>query len=64
MEDKRKNLSGSEAFKKKINDSILASCVTAGLALGSELGLFKVMSQFDTWATSQDIAEASKCKER
>ena len=64
MASSKKDPSASDVFLKRMNDTILSGCVNVGLALGSELGLFKVMSQLDTWATSQDIAEASKCKEK
>ena len=54
----------AEELKKKIEVCIDGGFMTLGLALGSATGLFDVMCGLDTWATSEEIAEASKCKER
>ena len=51
-------------FYQHVGNMLTGSFVTLGMALGSRLGLFDLMTKFDTPKTSLEIAEAAGFKER
>ena len=54
----------SDQFATRLNSHLMSSFVTIGLAYGDRLGLFEVLSTYDSPKTAKEIAEAAKLKER
>ena len=52
------------AFEDRIGDIIKTGSIIPCLAIGSKLGLFEKMAEFREPKTSQQIADATDCKER
>ena len=66
MDDKKEDSTATKAetFLHKLNGIVKSGFTSLGLALGSNLGLFKMLCNFKQPASSKNIAEASGCKER
>jgi len=51
-------------FEKRMSQTLNAAFTTLGIAVGSKLALFDLLSSFDEYKSSQEIAHAGGFRER
>lgn len=56
------DVKGDRAFYDRIQSIVHDASINTGLALGSQLGLFKAITQLKQPFTPEDLAKASDCK--
>ena len=62
--EQEQTMAEAAAFGKRMFSVVLDGYLSLGLGIGSELGLFKALCEFEEPATASEIAHKAGCKER